>query len=75
MFSRKDRPWFLLRESFLEIVSEITLFGDEVAHYFFPTRCDLHNYSSANSLDQKRYNWNTLNVKVLKKLGSPLASI
>lgn len=45
------------------------LLAAEVAHYFFPTRVDLHNYSSANSLDQKRYNWNTLNVKVLKKLG------
>jgi len=41
----------------------------EIAHYFFPGRVDMHNYSSVNSLDQKRYNWNTLNVKVLKKIG------
>jgi hypothetical protein len=45
------------------------LLAAEVCHYFFPGRVDLHNYSAANSLDQKRYNWNTMNVKVLKKLG------
>jgi hypothetical protein len=45
------------------------LLAAEVCHYFFPARVDLHNYSSANSVDQKRYNWNTINVKVLKKLG------
>jgi hypothetical protein len=45
------------------------LLAAEVCHYFFPGKVDLHNYSAANSLDQKRYNWNTINVKVLKKLG------
>jgi len=29
----------------------------------------MHNYSQAHSVSQKTYNWNTLNVKVLKKLG------
>ena len=29
----------------------------------------MHNYSAAHSVSQKTYNWNTLNAKVLKKLG------
>jgi hypothetical protein len=28
----------------------------------------MHNYSSANSVRQKQYNWTTLNRKVLKRL-------
>ena len=33
-----------------------------------PKIVELHNYSPAHSLQQKLYNWNTLNQKVLKKL-------
>ena len=33
----------------------------------------MHNYSQAHSVSQKTYNWNTLNVKVLKKLGLNLS--
>jgi hypothetical protein len=29
---------------------------------------ELHNYSNAHSVQQKTYNWNTLNQKVLKKM-------
>lgn len=32
----------------------------------------MHNYSSANSYAQKQYNWNTLNKKVLRKMGFQL---
>jgi len=44
------------------------LVAEAIAH-FFPRLVELHNYSSANSLSQKMYNWNTLNAKVLKRLG------
>lgn len=36
------------------------LAAELVAHYF-PKLVELHNYSSANSLRQKLYNWATLN--------------
>lgn len=41
----------------------------EVVNHFFPRLVEMHNYSSANGYTQKMYNWNTLNQKVLKKLG------
>lgn len=33
----------------------------QVIAYFFPKIVELHNYSSSNSIDQKNYNWKTLN--------------
>ena len=33
----------------------------QVVHYFFPKMVELHNYSASNSIDQKNYNWKTLN--------------
>lgn len=33
----------------------------EVVHHYFPRLVELHNYSGANSLRQKLYNWGTLN--------------
>ncbi|OQS03519.1 sporangia induced sperm flagellar protein [Thraustotheca clavata] len=44
----------------------------EVIAYYFPKLVQMHNYSSANSVTQKQYNWNTLNNKVLRKLGYQL---
>eukprot|EP00927_Polykrikos_kofoidii_P070932 TRINITY_DN67299_c0_g1_i1.p1 TRINITY_DN67299_c0_g1~~TRINITY_DN67299_c0_g1_i1.p1 ORF type:complete len:231 (+),score=48.32 TRINITY_DN67299_c0_g1_i1:71-763(+) len=44
------------------------LFAEVISHHF-PKIVELHNYSSANSVPQKMYNWNTLNTKVLKRLG------
>eukprot|EP00762_Andalucia_godoyi_P002301 ANDGO_07474.mRNA.1 hypothetical protein len=41
----------------------------EVVHHFFPKIVELHNYSAANGVTQKSYNWNTLNQKVLRRLG------
>jgi hypothetical protein len=41
----------------------------EVIHFYFPKLVQLHNYSSANSLRQKKYNWSTLNRKVFSRLG------
>lgn len=41
----------------------------EVVSAYFPQLVELHNYTSANSLKHKIYNLETLNVRVLKKLG------
>ncbi|TMW63285.1 hypothetical protein Poli38472_002226 [Pythium oligandrum] len=40
----------------------------EVIAYYFPKLVQMHNYSPANSVKQKQYNWTTLNRKVLKRL-------
>ena len=40
-----------------------TVLVAEVVAHFYPRLVELHNYSSANSLSQKMYNWNTLNSK------------
>ena len=40
----------------------------EIVHHYFPKYVELHNYSQANSVTKKTYNWNTLNQKVFKKL-------
>ena len=39
-----------------------------------PQIVELHNYPSAHNSKQKEQNWNTLNRKVLKKLGMNLSS-
>jgi len=41
----------------------------EVIAVYFPSLVELHNYSGANSIQQKIYNLETLNTRVLKKLG------
>ncbi|XP_069679330.1 sperm flagellar protein 1-like isoform X2 [Periplaneta americana] len=41
----------------------------EVLKYYYPRHVDLHNYSPANRKSWKIDNWNTLNRKVLCKLG------
>ncbi|KAH6566830.1 hypothetical protein BASA60_009319 [Batrachochytrium salamandrivorans] len=41
----------------------------EVVKYFIPKLVDLHNYSQANSVSQKVYNWTALNQKVFRRLG------
>ncbi|XP_063048335.1 sperm flagellar protein 1 [Engraulis encrasicolus] len=40
----------------------------EVVKHFFPKLVELHNYTPANSTQQKLANWSTLNRKVLCKL-------
>lgn len=40
----------------------------EIVKHFFPKLVDLHNYSPAQSVAQKQYNWGTLDQKVLRKL-------
>lgn len=41
----------------------------EMIKYHYPKLVDLHNYPSSSSTEMKMSNWNTLNHKVLKKLG------
>ena len=48
------------------------LLAEVIAHYY-PKLVQLHNYSSANSLSQKAYNWKTINSKVLRRLGFSLS--
>ena len=45
----------------------------EIVKHHLPKLVDMHNYSQAHSVSQKTYNWNTLNVKVFKKLGLNLS--
>ncbi|EER02119.1 hypothetical protein, conserved [Perkinsus marinus ATCC 50983] len=44
------------------------MMAETVAHYI-PKIVELHNYSQANALTQKMYNWNTLNQKVFRRMG------
>ena len=39
----------------------------EVLHHYFPKVVDIKNYSAANSVRQKLYNWQTLNNKVRRR--------
>jgi len=41
----------------------------EVVAVYFPALVEVHNYGTANSIKQKIYNFETLNTRVLKKLG------
>lgn len=41
----------------------------EVVAAYFPTLVELHNYAAANSVKQRVYNFETLNQRVLRKLG------
>jgi hypothetical protein len=41
----------------------------EIISAYFPSLVELHNYTPAHSVKQKLYNYETLNQKVLRKLG------
>jgi hypothetical protein len=41
----------------------------EVVHAYFPHMVELHNYTPAHAIKQKIYNFETLNLRTLKKLG------
>lgn len=45
----------------------------EVVKNHYPKLVELHNYPQAHSVQQKLTNWNTLNVKVFRKMGFQLA--
>ena len=48
--------------------SDGVLVAEVIAH-FYPKLVELHNYSGANAMSPKVYNWQTLNARALKKLG------
>ncbi|CAG9310393.1 unnamed protein product [Blepharisma stoltei] len=45
----------------------------EVVKHHYPKLVELHNYPQAHSIQQKLNNWNTLNVKVFRKIGFQIA--
>ena len=45
---------------YFHYIYSIVLTAELVRHYF-PKLVDLHNYSAAHSVSQKKYNWITLN--------------
>jgi hypothetical protein len=45
----------------------------ELIHHFQPNKVDLHSYPAASSVVKKIANWETLNNKVLKKMGIGLS--
>ena len=47
----------------------------EIIGYYLPDLIDLHNYSSANSLEHKKSNWRTLNKKVLTEFGLEIPDV
>jgi hypothetical protein len=47
----------------------------EIIHHYLPDLVDLHNYTSANSLEHKKSNWATLNKKVLTNFGLDLPDV
>lgn len=51
--------------------ADAVLAAECIAHYH-PKLVELHNYPAANSVQQKLYNWDTLNVRVLRKLQATL---
>ena len=38
----------------------------EIAKHYFPKLVELHNYSTAHSVTQKKYNWVTLNSAITR---------
>ena len=51
--------------------SDAVLAAETIKH-LFPKLVEMHNYSAAHSVNQKLYNWQTLNSKVLRRLGLKL---
>lgn len=45
----------------------------EIIQQYFPRLVDMHNYPQAHSIKQKVSNWDTLNVKIFRKIGFQLA--
>lgn len=45
----------------------------EILKHHFPKRVEMHNYSPQNAFNRKLNNWQTLNRKVLSKLGMGLS--
>lgn len=46
----------------------------EIMKHHFPKKVEMHNYSPQNAFNRKLNNWQTLNRKVLLKLGMGLSN-
>lgn len=47
----------------------------EIIRYYLPDLVEMHNYTPANSLQQKKANWGILNKKVLSNFGLDLPDV
>lgn len=47
----------------------------EIVRYYLPDLVEMHNYTPANSLQQKKANWGILNKKVLTNFGLDLPDV
>jgi hypothetical protein len=47
----------------------------EIIRYYLPDLVEMHNYTPANSLQQKKANWGILNKKVLTNFGLDLPDV
>ena len=47
----------------------------EIMKYYYPKLVDLHNYREASSTQLKLINWNTLSIKVFRKIGFSLSKV
>lgn len=52
----------------LTLLLSILVACAELINNFLPKIVDLHNYSPANSISQKIYNWHTLNSNWIPRL-------
>ena len=61
-------PFSRQKKNIARDFSDGLMMAELIAHYY-PKKVELHNYPSTNTVSKKVQNWNTLNIKVLKKLG------
>ena len=47
----------------------------EIVHHYRPSIVSLHNYPSTCNAKQKLQNWETMNMKVFKKIGVRLTQV
>ncbi len=64
-------PFSRQKKNIARDFSDGLMMAELIGHYY-PKRVELHNYPSTNTVTKKIQNWNTLNNKVLKKMGIAL---
>ena len=66
-------PFSRQKKNIARDFSDGLMMAELIAHYY-PKKVELHNYPTTNTVTKKVQNWNTLNTKVLKKLGIAIGS-
>jgi hypothetical protein len=66
-------PFSRQKKNIARDFSDGSMMAELIAHYY-PKKVELHNYPTTNTVTKKVQNWNTLNTKVLKKLGIAIGS-